>query len=81
MTDYERLLAHFSDPERNKAITGAPGFNPRKAIWLSDDNIRAMSRDAYFMGVFNAQDEGRDLELLADLEYAEFAADQGDDKP
>ena len=52
MDDYARLLAHFSDPERYKRITEAPDFDPRKAIWLTDDNIRALARSEYFMETF-----------------------------
>ena len=52
MSDYSDLLAHFSDPERHRRITSAPGFNPRRAIWLTDDNIAAMARDKEFVATF-----------------------------
>lgn len=44
--DLAELRVWFSRPDRYQAI------DPKRAIWLDDDNIIALSKDARFMEVF-----------------------------
>ncbi len=43
---YRDLLAHFTDPARYTAI------DPKRAIWLTEGNIRNLAKDERFMAQF-----------------------------
>ncbi len=51
MTDpiLEDLFAWFTQPYRYKSI------DPKRAIWLTDDNIRNLAKDEKFMAGFYAR--------------------------